>query len=248
MRAKSFFSISLLLLAIGIFWSAAQYRPLRAQSSDSTTYLPYVQNSEMASPTATPTSTPPGGGLPTIVNGDFELGSTASVLETAVAFPDAAEGSVGWQELRSLSNRPLIAQSAVTLPVTPRSGSWFAWLGGDHNLGETNNHRSQIVHWDRFFLPANQATYLQLYYQIISSEQPNEFGICDSDVVNLWMNNILVQQAQICEQTQTNGWTKASVDLSSFAGQWVTLEFEMRTDFQNLSHFFIDDVSFQFTP
>lgn len=246
MRLKSFLSVFLCLVAACIVWGATKNTSLRAQTGDVYTYLPMVQKPDNVVPTPSPT--PPGSSLPTIPNGDFELGSTVNGWETAVTTPNAPEGSLGWQELRSLSNRPLIVQAAGTLPVTARSGSWFAWLGGDHNLGETSSHRSHLVHWDSFFLPANQTTYLHLHYQIISSEQPNEFGICDRDVVNLWMNNILVQQAQICEQTQTNGWTKASIDLTPFAGQWVTLEFEMRTDFQNISHFFIEDVSFQSAP
>ena len=246
MHVKRFILISLLLVSVGIFWSVQQNTSLHAQSTDVNTYLPLVQTSSTAEdPTPSPTPIPPDDNLPIITNGDFEMGSTTSSLDAA---PNLVNDSLGWQELRSLSNRPLIVQAAGALPVTPHSGSWFAWLGGDHNLGGTPNHRSHLVHWDHFFLPPGQTTYLHLYYQIISEEQPNDFGVCDRDVVNLWMNNILVLQGQICEQTQTNGWTRASIDLSPFAGQWVTLEFEMRTDFQNISHFFMDDVSFQSIP
>jgi hypothetical protein len=240
MHIRTFIFIGLLLISGWFFLGEQRKAPLHAQSGDTYIYLPLVQRPGMADPTPTPP-----GNLPIIPNGDFEMGSTMTVLETA---PNVVNASLGWQELRSLSNRPLIVQSADTLPVAPRSGNWFAWLGGDHYLGETTNHRSHLVHWDHFFLPANQTTYLHLYYQIISNEQPNKYGVCDRDLLNLWMNNILVQQAQVCEQTQTNGWTKAVIDLTPLAGQWVTLEFEMRTDFQNTSHFFIDDVSFQSTP
>lgn len=246
MRLGSLLFVTVCLVAAGFVWGTTRNVPLRAQTGDIYTYLPLVQKPAVAVPTPVPT--PPASNLPPIPNGDFEMGSTVAGRETAVTTPNVVEGSLGWQELRSLSNRPLIVQSAGALPITARSGNWFAWLGGDHNLGETVNHRSHLIHWDHFFLPANQITYLHLYYQIISSEQPNEFGVCDRDLINIWMNNILIQQGQICELTQTNGWTKAVVDLAPFAGQWVTLEFEMRTDYQNMSHLFIDDVSFQAAP
>jgi hypothetical protein len=169
--------------------------------------------------------------LLTIPNGDFEQGT----------------GS-GWVEYRSNANRPLIVQAAPGLPVTPRSGQWFAWLGGDHLLGETSNHQSRIVHMNTFDLPAGTPVTLHLYYQIVSEEEPNPFGVCDRDVINVWINNILIYQGQVCEQYNTAGWTATAIDVSVFAGQTVSLEFEMRTDFENISHVFLDDISFQATP
>ena len=122
MRLKSFLSVFLCLVAACIVWGATKNTSLRAQTGDVYTYLPMVQKPDNVVPTPSPT--PPGSSLPTIPNGDFEMGSTVNGWETAVTTPNAPEGSLGWQVLRSLSNRPLIVQAAGTLPVTARSGSW----------------------------------------------------------------------------------------------------------------------------
>lgn len=184
-----------------------------------------------ALPTGTPTPTPTSAPLLVIPNGDFEQGPGA-----------------GWYEYRSYANRPLIVQDANGLPIAARSGQWFAWLGADHLLGETTNHQSRIVHANTFDLPPGTPVYLHLYYQIVSEEEPNEFGVCDRDVINVWINNILLYQGQVCRQYNTTGWTPVTLDLSVFAGQTISLEFEMRTDFENISHLFLDDISFQSTP
>lgn len=64
----------------------------------------------------------------------------------------------------------------------------------------------------------------------------------------VWINNIIMETVPLCEQTNTNGWTLGTVNLSQFAGQNITLELQVRTDGEELSHIFLDDVSFQSTP
>ena len=56
------------------------------------------------------------------------------------------------------------------------------------------------------------------------------------------------QQSQICYLNNTDGWTRVSVDLSPFAGQFICLAIEMRTTFQDISYVLIDDVSFRDAP
>jgi hypothetical protein len=67
----------------------------------------FVQGSAIP---ATPTAPPPGGGLPPVVNGDFELGP-----------------GVGWVEA-SGTGRELVVQSSSP---PPHSGQWLATLGGE---------------------------------------------------------------------------------------------------------------------
>jgi hypothetical protein len=159
-------------------------------------------------------------------DGDFELGG-------------------GWIEDRGYNGRPLIVQAVPGLPAQPHSGRWFAWLGGDHLLGETRSNQSRITYSQFIQLPTTGPITLRAFYQIFSVEQPNIYGVCDRDLINIWIDNILIYQGQVCELTQTNGWTEAQIDISSFAGDSVALQFELRTNAELLSHVLIDDVSIE---
>lgn len=172
----------------------------------------------------------PGNNIAPLVDGNFEHSSS---------------GNAKWIEYRSYANRPLIVQTAGDLNVAPRSGNWFAWLGGDHLLGETVNHQSRIASAAPVPLPNQTPIYLNFYYQVISEEVPDAEGLCVDDVINIWVNNILMYQGQLCNLSNTNGWMPFSIDVSLFAGQNVTLEFEIRSNYQRFSHVMLDDIAFQ---
>jgi hypothetical protein len=203
---------------------------IRLADASDIIYLPAVQREGVAPPampaaTPTATSTPPP--LMTIPNGDFEAGP-----------------GVAWQE-QSPQGGVIVYGRPPSLPGLTVE-AWHAHLGGHHYLGETVNWQSRLMQSEFMTLPADTPIYLHLNYQIISEEQPNEFGICDRDVLNIWVNtptnSILWQQAQICEQFNTSGWTPFVLDLTHFAGQSIALEFQMRTDFEKISHVLLDDL------
>lgn len=158
--------------------------------------------------------------FPVIENGDFELGNSGDWLE---------ESAAGYW---------LIVQDdpAGLLPVAPRSGSWLAWLGGIED--EVANLSQSVV------MPAYGPAHLRYYYQI-DSEKPN----CGADVMRLRVNDADLSTMNLCQALNTSDWMTATVDLSLYAGQTITLTFNVTTDLTTrYSSFFLDDVSLILEP
>ncbi|MBN1888310.1 MAG: hypothetical protein JW850_09980 [Thermoflexales bacterium] len=157
-----------------------------------------------------------GPSLPTVVNGDFEQGS-----------------GTGWSESSALGYG-LIGSSGLPSTLSPRSGSYVAWLGGD------NNETSDLS--QSFAIPSGIAVYLHYYYQLRADET-----VCGSDVASVLVNDTVVAQGDLCTSNNTSSWQLFTVDMASYAGQNVTVHFHATTDFADFSSFFVDDVSFQST-
>jgi hypothetical protein len=152
---------------------------------------------------------------PTLINGGFEQGP-----------------GVGWEEYSS-HGWPIILQ-ADQMPVNPRSGSWAAWLGGEH---------------DELSLVAQEVTisggspYL-IYWTWIESED-----FCGYDFGGVVINfDTVVDVFQLCEDENTGGWVRRSVDLSDYAGQTIVIDIRAETDGSLYSSLYIDDVSFAASP
>jgi hypothetical protein len=112
--------------------------------------------------------------------------------------------------------------------VTPHSGEWAAWLGGDNN--EVAYVRQSVT------IPANAAT-LRFWMWIASEDY------CGFDFGGVLINNTTVDQFDLCGAADTNGWVQRSVDLSAYAGQTVALQIRVETDPSLNSNLFIDDVA-----
>ncbi|MGD7654185.1 MAG: hypothetical protein ACQCXQ_13280 [Verrucomicrobiales bacterium] len=180
----------------------------------------------------------PGSVLFVLPDGDFESG-----------------GGVGsmWHEATPLDNAPQLVRNTEGYPVEARSGTGFVWMGGYADLGASPNHQSVIQYKAPIVLPA-APVYLHVWYQVISYEQEPY-----ADVFNLWaadilalgpacQTNLLVSSPPLTVAGNTNGWTRASFDLSLLQGQVICLAFEVRTNFIHHSSLFIDDVSFRDAP
>ncbi|MBE9508603.1 MAG: hypothetical protein IMY86_11195, partial [Chloroflexi bacterium] len=168
-------------------------------------------------PTATPTSTPTPTSSPTptqeptgITNGDFESGPT------------------GWVEY-STHGWDLIVQDFPG-SVTPHSGSWAVWLGGDYD--ETSYIQQQVT------VPPG-SPYLAYWHWIVSED------VCGYDFGGVIINGTVVDQYDLCEDENTGGWVKHVVNLSAYAGQSVSLQIWAETDSSLNSNLLVDDVSFQ---
>jgi hypothetical protein len=148
-----------------------------------------------------------GGGL---VNGDFE------------------DGPTGWIEYSS-SGWPLILPAA-NLIVTPRSGNWAVWLGGDYD--EISFIQQQVT------VPSG-SPYLAYWHWIASED------VCGYDFGGVLINSTVVDQYDLCSSANTGGWTKHVVNLSAYTGQSVSLQIRAETDSSYNSNLFVDDVSFQ---
>jgi len=134
---------------------------------------------------------------------------------------------VGWREYSS-NNFALITNN-IGGGLNSYSGSWLAWLGGVYN--ETSILSQSVT------VPA--ATPILSFYHVIQSADA-----CGNDRMTVRVGGNDVVKADLCRSTQTGGWARRTINLSSYAGQTVLLEFEVRTNGSENSNLFIDDVAF----
>jgi hypothetical protein len=145
-----------------------------------------------------------------LCNGDFEQGPGACWEEYS---------SHGW---------PIIIR-ADYLPVPPRSGSWAAWLGGEHD------EISAI--WQQVTIPATNPT-LSFWHWIASEDE------CGYDFGGVIINASAVADVfDLCADADTNGWVRRTVDLRAYAGQSVELQIRAETDSSLNSNLFVDDIA-----
>jgi len=176
-------------------------------------YLPIVlKNSDGTVPTPQPSPT----SAPTpsaVVNGDFESGQTGW-LEYSWQ---------GWDLIMPVQDLPNY--------VSPHSGKWAAWLGGDDF--ETSYIEQQVT------VPAT-GPYLVYWHWIDSTDY------CGYDFGGVVVNSsTVVDVYDLCAAEDTGGWVKHVVNLSAYKGQSVSLQLRAETDWSDSSSLFIDDVSFQ---
>ncbi len=151
-------------------------------------------------------------------NGDFEQGANGTWSESSSNFGGANSLILSGDQLQGNA---------------PRSGSYAVWMGGAPN--EVSDLSQALV------VSAAQPL-LQFYYQIASDDT------CGNDAVTVQVNQTAVQTIALCQEKNTGGWTAATVDLSAYAGQTVTLHFHAMLNGSLNSNFFLDDVAFIARP
>lgn len=189
-------------------------------------------------PTATPTNTPRATNSPTptqtpspnviteniLGNGDFEAGSNGVWTENSAQFSGTTDILI-------------LELAAVQEQVVPHSGSYAVWLGGtDLEVGSL----AQSV-----AIPSSVPVTLSYFYQIRAQDE------CGRDFVTVSANSTIVKIFDLCSSTESLEWQQDIIDLSSYAGQFVTLSFSVTTDdfspriedASASSNFFLDDVS-----
>ena len=154
-----------------------------------------------------------------LVNGDFEAGADVPIGDVTIA--------ASWIVF-STHGRNIIQTGGVT----PKSGSFLAWLGGEDY--ETN-YIQQIVSVNPT-LP-----YLTYYHWIDSTDW------CGYDYATIRVDGFLVGFDDLCQSTNTQGWVKRSVNLSAYAGKTILLRIGVDTDESYPSSLFVDDVIFSST-
>lgn len=180
-----------------------------------------------ATPTATSTHPTGGDRVELLRNGDFELGSNADWTESSTNY-----GGVG-----------SLIGAAASFPgsVRPHSGDYAAWLGG---AMDEESLLSQSVTLN---LPQGQTgsvatgAHLTFYYWVASAD------LCGFDVAQILINSDLVKEMALCQDLDTYGWVMGQVDLAPYLGQTVTVHFQVTTDSNLNSNFFLDDVSLLLT-
>ena len=108
-------------------------------------------------------------------------------------------------------------------------GEWGAWLGGLHD--ETSAISQEVT------VPADRP-YLAFYYRINSSD------VCGFDYGRVFINNEIVESYDLCQSNNMADFGRTVVNLTTYAGQTVTLKFQSTSDSSGFSNMFVDDVSF----
>lgn len=214
--------------------------PTRAPTSTSTPTKTPTGTLTPIAPTMTPTKTPtststPTGTLtpmaPTPTATPGSPGAHAAYLPVVLRGPeilngDFEAGPVAWQE-ESSQGWELIyhKDSLITLP---HSGDWAAWLGGEHD--EVSILSQQVT------IPA--ASPVLVFYHWIGSDD-----VCGYDFAGVFVDGDLVKAYDLCKGTSIGDWQRQVVDLSSYAGRKVSIEFTVETDSSQNSNWFLDDVS-----
>jgi hypothetical protein len=172
-----------------------------------------------------PTSSGGGGSkiyLPFIVKG----GSTTSCSNFVNG--NLEGGATGWTTYSSHGWQ--IITTSFPGSLTPHSGSWAAWLGGDYN--DISYIRQQVT-------VSPGCPYLAYWHWIASEDA------CGYDFGGVLVNGTVVNQYNLCVSTSTGGWIKRVVNLGAYAGQSVSVQIRAETDSSLNSNLFVDDVSFQ---
>ncbi len=133
----------------------------------------------------------------------------------------------GWSEYSS-NGYALIVNDFQSNTLSAHSGVWAAWLGG---LDDETSSLSQKV----TIQPGR--TVLSYYYWIGSTDD------CGYDFGSVQVNGQVRVSHDLCVDASTSGWVRGTVDLSTYAGQSVTLAFVVTTDGSANSNFFLDDVA-----
>ena len=141
---------------------------------------------------------------------------------------DFEQGAAGWQQSSS-NGVPIILHISQEDDMVVHGGEWGAWLGGLHD--ETSAISQEVT------VPADRP-YLAFYYRINSSD------VCGFDYGRVFINNEIVESYDLCQSNNMADFGRTVVNLTTYAGQTVTLKFQSTSDSSGFSNMFVDDVSF----
>lgn len=154
----------------------------------------------------------------TVPNGDFEAGRTA------------------WTESSKWGNVLIVPEDDLPPGIAAHGGSWAAWLGGD-------NDEEAILAQTVTIDPATP--YLAFWYWI---DWPFSCQGASGAVATVWLDQTMIHQTDVCEDTDSGGWAQRVLDVSAFAGQTVDLRFQLITGVTSYANLYLDDVRLQASP
>jgi kumamolisin len=142
-------------------------------------------------------------------------------------------GVTGWTQSSSQGFRLICTKATCGAGLQPHGGSTLTWLGGG------NYERSRLT--QTVSIPPGKPAYLS-YWHWIESE---DYCGYDYGYVQIFANNALrtLQRYSLCNSARTGGWMLQTIDVSSYAGMTVRLEFYVATDRSLISSLLIDDIS-----
>jgi hypothetical protein len=155
---------------------------------------------------------------------------TVGLLDGTIRNGDFENGPDGsWIE-ESTNELPLIVEGFSPNTVTPHSGQWGVWLGGWED--------EQSLISQNVAVPSGKS--LSFWYWATSEETT-----CGIDVAYVMVNQVTIDEINLCESFETNQWTTRTLDLSTYAGTTINLKFIVQTNGTLNSNLFLDDVSFE---
>ncbi|MGV9270502.1 M4 family metallopeptidase [Kitasatospora sp. NPDC003701] len=153
----------------------------------------------------------------------YTIGQCATAQQ--FANPGFESGPVDW---RASNSRTIDSTNPYTLP---RSGSWKAWLSGHGST--TTDTLSQTVH-----IPYGCRATLSFWTAISTDEGTTKVPY---DTLTVQAGDTAL--ASWSNLDATTGYVRRSVDLSAYAGQYVTVRFVGREDLAARTTFLIDDTA-----
>jgi hypothetical protein len=137
---------------------------------------------------------------------------------------------VEWVESSTAGAALIVMDTALPAGISPRTGSWLAWLGGRQN---------DISFIEQRVTVPPERPYLRYWRWIVSADQcGNDFGGIIID------GGPIVEGYTLCIASNTAGWQARDVDLRTFAGQSIRVRFRVETNSTLTSNLYIDDVQF----
>lgn len=140
--------------------------------------------------------------------------------------------------IESSTNFPHVIRPASELGahIAPHTGNWAALMGVVN--GEVSELTQSVL------VPPGVTALLKYWYYVSSPEVD-----CDFDTVVVQVNGTTVREHPLCQSNNTTGWAEASVPLTAYGGQWVTLRFRGVNDAStDPSVFMLDDVRLAIDP
>ncbi len=183
--------------------------------SNTRTVSPTRTMTPSLTPSMTPSITPTFAGGG-VVNGDFEQNTLGWTQRSSLGFPFIGR----WT---GRPNRPVWL------------GNYFAWIGGVFN---ENAQLEQIM-----TVPSDN-TSMAVRMAIYSFESSSS---CTSDTARILVNGTLLASWDVCNKSRWSPvwlYSNAVVDMSAYAGQTVSVIFELVNDYKAVSSWDIDTVSF----
>jgi len=203
-----------------------------------------VGTPQIETPTLTATSTPTSSRTATVtmtpsstrtLSPSMTVSMTPTITPTftgsGVVNGDFEQGTVGWAERSSLGF-PFIAK---WLGRPAWVGEYFAWLGG------VNNENAQL---EQVVTVPSDNTSLAVHMGFYSMQSASN---CTSDVARILVNGTVLSRWDVCNKSAWMPvplYSQAIVDMSAYAGQTVTLVFELANDSSAFSSWYIDTVRF----
>jgi thermitase len=154
------------------------------------------------------------------------IGVSAASCENLVVDSSLEKGSAWF--IKSSGNFSLLSNY---LTHTGKQAAYLAGANGANDLLATHVK-----------LPANQLSITITFWWQIQSQESGKYNDTLAVILTDAQGKTLQNLANFSSRDMSNQWQQRTLNITSFAGQTVQLQFAARTDSEAATDFFIDDV------